>query len=827
MSIASRSDAARERAGAVGGRAGGVTAGLAGGHAGAYASRVLEMLAAALLAAGMVLAVLVAPWPVHVVAAGVFSAVLVTVLLASARPLRVAYGVIAVLAVLALVMLLVMGGSLLRVAGAGLANVFIDAWNAQVDGYVLHFAVTGVPEAAALAFAVFAGLAAGLLAHVICACRLALAAGAVSALLVVAGLFLQTLGAPAFGCLTLGGLVLVSCCSRRADMPPRATLSFAITTTVVTGMVLFVCAGYRGSAGLHAAKEDAVAAVDELRFGSDTLPQGDLAAAHAMNVAPGEQPAERLEVSFADADAVRRSEPLYLRGFAGATYTGTAFERLRPADYEGDWTGLFNWLDARGFDALSQYAAYRALDDAEEGGVAGTSDVTVRALGAYQRYAYAPTSATASGPGALLDLYRTTDRLGGNESSTFEVVTDAQMAEVTAPGGWVYEEAAALDADVDAAAPAEDDLAAREQDFLRSEVAYRSFVRDRYLEVPDAVAPAVEQFFFADDTWDAEDGTLYAASTRIRTMLDVSCDYNGQGVQFAPAGAQPADYVTWFLEDAREGNAAAFASAAVLAFRQVGIPARYVEGYLLDEDALGRMGAASETSCTLDEGDAHAWAEVYVDGAGWMPVEVTPGFYDRVYGSGETVEIAREVAGGGDDDANTGSTGEGAPDWTELLPEELRPFAWIGLVLLCMIELLCVMGVLELQRLARLRLRSARLRRACEHGAASALLFERLERLAADAGVDLGGLKPRERTGALAQARPEVHPSECLRAIALMERERYGQVPLRDFEVRIVESLLEKLEAGNWQRASLPRRLVYRYAALYLIPLARFRAPRA
>ncbi len=816
--------------GVAGARAGDAAAGFAGeragASAGAYASRVLEMLAAALLAAGMVLAVLAAPWPAHVVAAGVFSAVLVTVLLASARPSRMAYGVIAGLAVFALVALLVVGGSSLRAAGAGLANTFIDAWNAQTDGYVLHFAVRGVPEAAALMFAVFVGLVAGLAAHVMCACRFSLSAGATSALLIAAGLFLRTLSAPAFACLLLGGLMLVSCCSRRVGTPPRATISFAVTAVVVMGAALLVCAGYQGSAGLHAAKEDAVAGFDEMRFGSDTLPQGDLAAAHAMNVAPDERPVERLEVSFADADAVRRSEALYLRGFTGATYTGAAFERLQPADYEGDWTGLFDWLDARDFDALSQYAAYRALEDAEEGVVADAVDVTVRTPGAYQKYAYAPVSATAAGDvGSLLDLYRTADRLGGNESATFEVVPDAQTAEVAMPGSWVYEEAAALDADADAAS-AGDDLDAREQDFLRSELAYRSFVADRYLEVPDGVAPAVERFFFSDDTWDDEDGTLYAAATRIRTMLDVGCDYNAQGVRFAPSGEQSADYVTWFLEDAREGNAAAFASAAVLAFRQAGIPARYVEGYLLDEDALGRMQAEGASACTLDEGDAHAWVEAYVDGAGWLPVEVTPGFYDRVYGSGETVEIAREVAGGGDDDASTGSTGESAPDWTELLPEELRPFAWIGLVLLCMIELLCVAGVLELQRLVRLRLRSTRLRGACERGAASALLFERLQRLAADAGVELS-VKPRESVDALAQARPEVHPSEFLRVIALMERERYGQVPLQDFEVRIVESLLEKLEAGNWQRASLPRRLVYRYAALYLIPLARFRSPRA
>ena len=75
------------------------------------------------------------------------------------------------------------------------------------------------------------------------------------------------------------------------------------------------------------------------------------------------------------------------------------------------------------------------------------------------------------------------------------------------------------------------------------------------------------------------------------------------------------DYAMYFLSDAREGYCIHFTTAATVMYRALGIPARVTEGFLVDV----RAGEDVEV-----RGDcAHSWVEVYRDGIGWIPVEVT------------------------------------------------------------------------------------------------------------------------------------------------------------------------------------------------------------
>lgn len=80
-----------------------------------------------------------------------------------------------------------------------------------------------------------------------------------------------------------------------------------------------------------------------------------------------------------------------------------------------------------------------------------------------------------------------------------------------------------------------------------------------------------------------------------------------------------------FLTDVREGYCSHFASSAVFILREMGIPARYAEGYVAkDFEPLGG-GYGVKNRADIYGTDAHAWVEVYIEDMGWMQYEVTPG----------------------------------------------------------------------------------------------------------------------------------------------------------------------------------------------------------
>ena len=68
-----------------------------------------------------------------------------------------------------------------------------------------------------------------------------------------------------------------------------------------------------------------------------------------------------------------------------------------------------------------------------------------------------------------------------------------------------------------------------------------------------------------------------------------------------------------------------FASAAALLLRELGVPARYVSGYMVNR-ALFEVADDTSAHATVTDYTAHAWVEVYLDYIGWIPLEVTPGY---------------------------------------------------------------------------------------------------------------------------------------------------------------------------------------------------------
>lgn len=89
---------------------------------------------------------------------------------------------------------------------------------------------------------------------------------------------------------------------------------------------------------------------------------------------------------------------------------------------------------------------------------------------------------------------------------------------------------------------------------------------------------------------------------------------------------EDADFVDYFLFDNQEGYCTAFASAMAVLARCVGIPTRYVEGFILTYE-----GEPVNGMYPIKSSQAHAWAEAYIKGVGWIPFEATASYYDTRY----------------------------------------------------------------------------------------------------------------------------------------------------------------------------------------------------
>lgn len=149
------------------------------------------------------------------------------------------------------------------------------------------------------------------------------------------------------------------------------------------------------------------------------------------------------------------------------------------------------------------------------------------------------------------------------------------------------------------------------------ETRYRTYVYDTFCEYPAEQFPRLTELL---ESSGFRTGSVYDSLKDVMSYLGNNAVYN-LDVSNTPQGE---DFVEYFLFESREGYCAHFASSAVLMLRYLGVPARYVAGYAAAPQDFESNSDGTYSAVIIDK-QAHAWAEVYLDGIGWMPVEVTPG----------------------------------------------------------------------------------------------------------------------------------------------------------------------------------------------------------
>jgi len=107
-------------------------------------------------------------------------------------------------------------------------------------------------------------------------------------------------------------------------------------------------------------------------------------------------------------------------------------------------------------------------------------------------------------------------------------------------------------------------------------------------------------------------GDPFATALTVKLWLDDQLTYS---TKHRHAGV--ADATADFLFGDRTGYCVHFAHAAVLLWRALGIPARIGTGYRTEED--DRHGSST---ILVRASDAHAWPELYLEGAGWIVLDI-------------------------------------------------------------------------------------------------------------------------------------------------------------------------------------------------------------
>lgn len=312
---------------------------------------------------------------------------------------------------------------------------------------------------------------------------------------------------------------------------------------------------------------------------------------------------------IADIETAGTGHRMYLRSWSGGDYGNNAWKDLPDSDYDsvkelfqdnrGEWYDQGAWLMeviARS-PALSQSLG-NYLDDGSVEGL--KKDFSVNAVYEKTKFFLLPYDASFGAP--LFAFDRSPVSAEGKAYSTYL---------------WDLPSGALL-----SMMDRESSSDPYYRTYLGAEKRYRDFVYRHYLTIPDSVKDGLAAL-----------GPLSKVTTvaekrqrveEIRNFLSKNYEYTTNPGK-TPLGK---DFITYFLTESRKGYCTSFASAAVMLLRESGIPARYAAGLTAGNDEIREAPVTADGlhQLSINDHHAHAWVEVYVDGLGWRPVEMTPGY---------------------------------------------------------------------------------------------------------------------------------------------------------------------------------------------------------
>ena len=284
------------------------------------------------------------------------------------------------------------------------------------------------------------------------------------------------------------------------------------------------------------------------------------------------------------------AENVYLKGYIGSKYTGNSFEDVDLSEYQS----IFDAMDK--LYATIPTALGAVLDSSEKNYLYPSGDVKLYDFRRKKDYSYLTYGAYPIG-----EFTTVTDKtVSSNNKDEYKYLSyfdTSIMYDLS--GTELYNNAT----------------------YQKLFSQYQSIVEKEYVlkeqDVSDTVKKVLDNF---------TKKSKYARVDEIRAYLAENIEFSYQSRKL-PEGK---DFVDYVLNEQKSGYTAHFASVATVLLQASNIPARYVEGYYLPETYINESeNVVSDNIKKVNVTDlnAHAWVEIFIDDYGWVPVDVTPGFY--------------------------------------------------------------------------------------------------------------------------------------------------------------------------------------------------------
>ncbi|MGN1132902.1 MAG: transglutaminase family protein, partial [Oscillospiraceae bacterium] len=368
-----------------------------------------------------------------------------------------------------------------------------------------------------------------------------------------------------------------------------------------------------------------------------------------------------------------KPESYYLRGFVGEKYTSQGWQSIENKEkYES--AALFYWLHKGNFYGQTQIAALADLIDSQQ-----KNRIIIKNLGVSDKYIYAPYETMAED-----NTYVKANKIGdeglyGTKKSYRFYAGENHIRDYTSL----------------AQSLSENESNEKFDSYLKCEAHYNEYVYNNYLQITDEQRKTLKNLL---GEYNSETHMDYAnAKAKILRFLTFNMSYTDNKMELSDN-----DFVCDFLQKSHEGNSQHFASAATVMFRYFGIPARYVEGYLITPDDV--KNAQPNTPITLDDSHAHIWTEFYQDGVGWIPFEVSPPYLNIMEQADDVTGIPSAQGSENEQPQNNNKNANFQQEKEQMQNQNYKIFYVVGCLLIMVgLALLCMLVILILKRKMRLK----------------------------------------------------------------------------------------------------------------------------